>query len=420
MRRILAAAFLLWAATVPAWAQSSDSTAASGAGASPQSTTGTSSASAAQAQGSTTSVEQRFDADDLVGKLAIVDGLSAHATAKDGPLLQKAFDYLVSNLSALRGEQAAQELGMKAAELIAKIDYAPAAGSMWQLFQFSDNVQLRLATIDALASVARRQTDVINKMNHWLAGQNLLFQTGAQVDPKMIDACVRALGSLSDASSFTVLFATTRVGYGEPITSDALHALQMLKGDRAKQYLQVVETGSLSARNRVLEMALGDGKLSALEKGTIATAALKAALNALSAGEGSAASVATLRYRSLGEIAELQWTPAADLVAENFNRAAAEYREGKATAKNLIESAEALTAMGTHEAAVRLTLYLDLINSMTDKGRPSDRSVTLAIIGDLGKLGDPVAYQDLLAVQYLDYPDSIKAAAREAVNNLED
>lgn len=420
MRSIIVAALLCWAGMGPMWAQPSGSSVAPDTGVVPPSSAHEGSESAAQLQGKVTAIEKHFDATDLSGKLAVIEGLSAQVGPRDGPLLQRAVEYLVSNFGELRGEQAADELGTKAAGLIETIHYAPAAEPLWQLFQFSDNRQVRLTAIGAIASIAHGNADVVNKMNHWLAGQNLLFQTGAQVDPKMVDACVRALGELMDGSSFAVLFATMGVGYGQPVTGDAHHALEKLKGNRGKQYLQVVESGRLSDREVALRMAIADEKLTAPEKGAIATAALKAALGAQTAGKGSVADIATLRFRSVGELGTLQWTPAADLVLENFNRAASEYRQGAIAAKDLIESANALAAMGTHEAAVRLSLYLDLINSMTDKGRPFDQSVTLAIIRDLGKLGDPVAYQNLLTVGYLRYPDSIKTAAREAVRNIED
>ena len=42
----------------------------------------------------------------------------------------------------------------------------------------------------------------------------------------------------------------------------------------------------------------------------------------------------------------------------------------------------------------------------------------LGVINALGRLGDRVAFDNLHYVGYLDYPERIKAAAREALNNL--
>ena len=42
----------------------------------------------------------------------------------------------------------------------------------------------------------------------------------------------------------------------------------------------------------------------------------------------------------------------------------------------------------------------------------------LAVIGNLGKLGDKVAYDDLMYTKYLSYSTQIKDAAQKAIKNL--
>ncbi|MCK5007173.1 MAG: hypothetical protein KAR73_07275, partial [Spirochaetales bacterium] len=77
-----------------------------------------------------------------------------------------------------------------------------------------------------------------------------------------------------------------------------------------------------------------------------------------------------------------------------------------------------LGAMGTHEAAVRLTQYLVLLNSYTERLREFDNIIVLAVIENLGSLGDKTAFDDLLYAQYLSYSSEIKKAARDALENL--
>ena len=74
--------------------------------------------------------------------------------------------------------------------------------------------------------------------------------------------------------------------------------------------------------------------------------------------------------------------------------------------------------MGTHEAAVRLTLYLELINSYVDNGQAYDEQVVIAVIKNLELLGDLVAFDYLLYTGYLNYSERVKQAAREALKNL--
>lgn len=399
-----------------------------GAAASPQESTpaqtDTAGPTGSGAQGAPTAAEAiaaseaLFGAADLSGKLKIINEASAKPTPEMGPLYQAAVDYLVSNLSVLRTEKEGETLAIKSAQLIGQISYGPAADSVWKLFQFSTTKSVRLTALDALAIVAKGSGEVINQMNHWLAGQNLLHLSDSTVDPQLIDGCVRALAAVADPSSFQVLFSTMEAGYGNPVTNDAKNALKLVKGDLAAHLLTVVETARYSTRPAALKMAMTDSSLTPPQRGQIASAALAASLSPGSAVQVSAADLSALRFAAVGDLGRLGWTPAQPLVIENFNRTATAYSGGSATADELIISANALASMQTHEAAVRLSLYLGLINSQADKGRQFDQSVTLALISDLGRLGDKVAFDNLYAMQFLNYPEPIKAAALAAARSL--
>jgi len=59
-----------------------------------------------------------------------------------------------------------------------------------------------------------------------------------------------------------------------------------------------------------------------------------------------------------------------------------------------------------------------LVNSATEQNKGYDEETVLALIRNLKKLGDRVAFDDLIYVQYLAYSDSVRRAAREAVESL--
>lgn len=364
------------------------------------------------------SLRDLFKAADLAGKLKIIEEQSVRPASLSVSLYVDAVNYLLANPFVLRNEKSAQQLGLEAVKLIGKSGYRPAAEAVWRLFQLSDNSAVRLATLNALGIVARDNAGLVDQMNHWLAGQNLLHLSESSVNVAEIDSCAAALGELADPSSFPVLFSTMMAGYGEPTTSDARKALEALKGDRAKQLLQVVETTRFPVRLAAFDMAMKATAFTVADKASIATAALTVALSSGAGSSGSAKEINALRFEAVRVLGDLDWTPADGLLLSNFNRAAGEYRQGAIPSSAIIASANALADMSTHEAAVRLTLYLNMINSQTDRGRPFDHSITLAIVKDLGRLGDPVAYDTLFAMRYLGYPGPIQTAASEAVSNL--
>ena len=74
--------------------------------------------------------------------------------------------------------------------------------------------------------------------------------------------------------------------------------------------------------------------------------------------------------------------------------------------------------MSSSEAAQVLALQLGFINSRTEKTGLYDEAIILAIINSLGELADKSAFDNLLYIGYLNYPDKIQSAAREALARL--
>ena len=56
--------------------------------------------------------------------------------------------------------------------------------------------------------------------------------------------------------------------------------------------------------------------------------------------------------------------------------------------------------------------------SQTEKTGEYDEETVLALINSLGELADKAAFDNLLYIGFLNYPDKIQAAAREALNRL--
>ena len=84
----------------------------------------------------------------------------------------------------------------------------------------------------------------------------------------------------------------------------------------------------------------------------------------------------------------------------------------------LIKAIEALGSMKTHEAAKRLTLYLELVNSFTENGRIYDEQIVLAVIYALEHIGDRTASSALLYTRYLNYSKAVQKAAQDALQEL--
>jgi hypothetical protein len=95
-----------------------------------------------------------------------------------------------------------------------------------------------------------------------------------------------------------------------------------------------------------------------------------------------------------------------------------DYGDGLASREQLLEAITCMGAMGISDTAQVLALQLGFINSRMEQTGEYDDEILLAMVGVLGELGDKVAFDYLLYISYLPYPERIQSAAREALNHL--
>ena len=118
------------------------------------------------------------------------------------------------------------------------------------------------------------------------------------------------------------------------------------------------------------------------------------------------------------QLTSLNWAGVTDNLVKHFDSTVFELEQGLCRKVNLIEAIDALGNSGTHDAAVRLTLYLEVLNSYTENGQIVDEQLILSVIRNLGELGDNTAFDYLLYTGYLNYSGTVQRAAREALKNL--
>jgi hypothetical protein len=125
-----------------------------------------------------------------------------------------------------------------------------------------------------------------------------------------------------------------------------------------------------------------------------------------------------IRFQAAAALGARKWSHAIGLLVEHLDMSIGEFDKGLVDRNHLLDAIGNLGATNTHDAAVRLTQLLVLINSYTEKGKAYDDPVVFAVLQNLGALGDKVAFDDLMYTQYLNYSTGVKKAARTALDKL--
>ncbi len=352
-------------------------------------------------------------------KIQILQDASNNAAASEfGPLYQQAVDFTLNNTTLIPSDPRFRQLVALAADQLALSGYQPAKYSLWKVFLADSDANLRVRIASALGSIAIGDSEIIKGMNQFLDAQNSIQAAGKNPDAQVVASVVTALGKLGDPSSFPILFTAMSRQYSDVISASAKEALLASKGNLKDLLIGVIKNGTIPEKKLALTMALSTDPLSSDQKAQTAEYALDVALHLGAADGPSKTQLREIRFIATRALEERKWSSATPLLIEGIDMTIVEYDRGLADKSFLIEAIAALGAMGTHEAAVRLTQYLVLLNSYTEKGKGFDEQIVLALLDNLGALGDKVAFDDLMYTQYLGYTAAIKKTARAALEKL--
>jgi HEAT repeat protein len=365
------------------------------------------------------SYQRNFAIASLDVKVEIVLDAGQRNLKELGPLYLRAVDYVLTNFALLETDQRFRTLALAALTQLRATGFAEARYSVWKLFQTDSSPDVRQSALDTLAVIGRGDPEIARSLTLWLESQNTVFQTGKVPEVPVILAAVKALGALGDPVAFPVLFATMNQGYTDEISKQARLSLLAIPADYRAQFTSILRDSPLPEKQLALGMAMEFPRLSDADKSAIAEFALDVGLHTAASDNESKSLARELRFQAARALTGRRWSKATPLAIEHFDAVLLEYERGLADRRFLIEAISLLGDMGSHEAAVRLTQYLVALNAYTERVREFDSTIVLAVIENLGKLGDKVAFDDLQYVEYLkSYSPEVLAAARKVRASL--
>lgn len=364
------------------------------------------------------SFKRNFAIASLDVKMQIIQDAGSSGSPEMGPLYRQAVDYVLDNFTLIDTDQRFRQLAVLAMDQMEEVGYTDGRYSVQKLFGADEDTGIRVSCLNALGTLAQGDEETIEYLNVWLGNQNTIFQSGKVPDIYVISAGVRALSRLGDQSSFPNLFTTMTLGYTDDITRSAREGLFGLGGDLKDNMITVLRESDLEEKKLAVQMSLETDRLDDQQKGEIAQFAMDVGLHTAVVDNPSRQIARELRYTAAVVLTQRKWSAATDLVIEHFDTILLEYDRGLTDRRRVVEAVDCLGAMETHEAAVRLTQYLVLLNSYTERVQEFDNIIVLAVVENLGILGDKTAFDDLLYTQYLSYSSEVKKAAKDALDNL--
>ncbi|MQY77106.1 MAG: hypothetical protein GH155_05680 [Spirochaeta sp.] len=361
---------------------------------------------------------RNFEMAGIEVKIQILEDAAASGIKELGPLYLQALDYVLSNTALITADGRLRQMVVVAAGQIKESGYAEARYSLWELFKADQDNLLRVGTLNGLSVVGKGDPAIIQEMNRWLEAQNTFFISGKKPDFQVLNACIAALAEIGDSTSFPAIFSAANIGYPVDTVALSKNALQEIEGDLDQNLKGIIRDQPIADKKVALVMALEHEGLEDDRKAEVAEFAMDMALHMGLTDAGQRAISREIRFEAAKALMERKWSRATPLAIEHFDATLLEYERGVSTKNSFLEAIATLGSMGSHDAAVRLTQYLVLMNSYSENGKSTDDQIILAVVNNLGGLGDKVAFDDLKYVGYLNYNSQIKKAARKSLENL--
>jgi hypothetical protein len=361
---------------------------------------------------------RNFVRSSLGTKLELLKEASAYESVNMGPLYDTAVQFVLGNIVLLANDPLMRDMAILSVTMIRTYNYAPASENMWSLLGVYKDAMVRVAILQTLAETATGNKTILREMNAYLDNQITLFKAGSAPDASVLDATVYAVGQLGDSSSFPFLFSAYMASVSLAITNRASTAMASLNGDYAAFLTEVIQTHAPSEKAAALEAGLQKDALPADKRAELAETALSVGVSYQGAMPADQSYIMALRTSAARELTARGWQKASPLAIKHFYDFQIQYSRGQVSKSDFLDSIGLLGAMGTTEAAQALALYLQLINTETEQGKALDEQITLAVVNNLGLLGDKIAFDYLLYIGYLQYPEPIKKAARDALQKL--
>jgi len=360
--------------------------------------------------------KQKFSRVDLSAKAQVLESAANDDTlgAETGQFYDYVLQFALENSELLKNDYAMQRIIDLSITGLRKTGYSNSVETVWKLFMGYPDSSIGAEILITAGKLGKQNKTITENINNYLAEKNNLYRSGTPANYMMISACIIAIMELDDISSYPALFTVICSGYPEVIKSEAQGALDIISGNLKRFLSDTLESGSPSEKFFALTVGMNSHKLTVPEQGQLAELALEQCLI-----NKDNADLSSVSYAAVQALIQLRWKRANNLAIRYFYRMQTEFQHNTASSRErFLEAISLLGAVGNSDAALALCLQLGLINARTERTGEFDEEITLAIVRSLGLIGDKAAFDYLLNVSNLIYPENILAAAGEAIDRL--
>ena len=362
----------------------------------------------------------------LKGNISEKTSAVKEATGEDSWwLCENALDFVLNNKEIIGNDR---ELDALAVATILSIsnDYVSTLLSETQKFvlmnkyidlfsKYESSATVQTAVISKVIS----QKDILN-YNDFTAILNSYISKNSlnQIDSSVLKSILTAFEYIGNNQTFLILYTLWNNPKNIDYSQNIENALVSLIPISMNEVLNIIHQKDINKITAIFNLAKNNTKISRNSACEIAENVLNESILLSDDSSKITDDYVKLQLSALEILSENNWTRASAIALSYFDFSKKLYSEKKLTDSDMQIVISSLSNIAPLNAVLPLSKYLEELNSKKEQKDEISSEIVLTVIKTLGAIGDKSAFDSLLAVTYLDYPESVLSAAREALAGL--
>lgn len=337
---------------------------------------------------------------------------------ENSSLAMTALEFVVENSEILKDDRDLAGLAVAATLSLPEMEYERAQKETIDIlkgvfFAFDDD-NVRVSVFDKMAAfyVKKNFEPCVEFINEFLSNATSSGTAAGESERKAVET----LGRIGNGSSFTPLYSVLRLGIWPEVRPLAEASLAKIADKSLNEILEEIEGADLDSLKTLFKI-YQKNEISSSLRSEFAENTLERSMIIMGNSQNSR-DLASFQLECAKVLAENQWTRAAELGEKYFGAAKTAFERGFLDESQFASAIKCVESISSRKSVKIFTDYMTQMNRAQEEKEFPSKTVALAIIDALGSLGDKSAFDCLLYVTYLDYPEEVTSAARNALTRL--
>ena len=239
-----------------------------------------------------------------------------------------------------------------------------------------------------------------------------------KIDPGLFKACINTLEKIGNNVSFNLLYTFYVNPQYSNLNNEIADSLINLAPKNIDEILYIINEEKFDNIISFFQNIIKKSQISKNFLCEIAENLLNSSIVLLEDSSSKKDEITSLQVEALEILSKNNWTRSSASAIAFFNSSKKDFEKNLITEQNMTFIIESLVNISPIESISPLVTYLVELNSLTEMEKSVSIPVVTAVIKTLGAIGNKSAFDSLLEVTYLNYPESVLSAAREALAGL--